>query len=98
MITEDTRETRESAKLDEILQQVSQHRIDFRVFQAELTGGEYDKSTARIPLLESTSKEHGKRITRLERFALMLVGAAGLLKVLAWGAASVSQVIEAVKR
>lgn len=89
----------ETSKLDTILEQLGEHRADFRAFSTEMVGGVngLEKPTGRIPVLESTSRDHGKRITRLERFALIVIGAVLLLRVLAWGAASISQVIQAFK-
>jgi hypothetical protein len=88
----------EMLKLDRILEQLGEHREDFKVMQAELLGGDgVEKPTARIPVLESQSKSHGKRIRRIENFILMLVGAAGLLKALSWGAESLSHVVEVLR-
>jgi len=88
----------ETQKLDEILEQLGEHRVEFRVLQAELLGGDgVEKPTARIPLLEKSVSGHEKRISRIEGIILMLVGAAGLLKALTWGAESFAHAIEVFK-
>lgn len=77
-----------------ILEQIHLHREDFRMFRTELLGGaEQDKPNGRIPLLEVASASHEKRIRRIEHFLAMLVGAAGLLKVLSWSAESIYHIV-----
>jgi hypothetical protein len=89
----------ETEKLDKILEQLGEHRADFRIMQAELLGADgVDKPTARIPRLEATQENHEKRIVRIERFILMLIGAAGLLKAFAWGAELLAHVFEVFRR
>ena len=85
----------ETAKLNEILEQVSEHRTEFRVFRTEILGGDgEEKPTGRLPRLEIQSADHEKRLIRIERVILMIMGAAGLLKALAWGADSVAHIVE----
>ena len=88
----------ETAKLDAILEQVGEHRVDFQIFRTQILGDpEDEKPTGRLPMLEARSHSHEKRITRLERLALMVVGAAGLLKLLAIGAESLAHIVEVFK-
>jgi hypothetical protein len=88
----------ETQKLDILLDQLAEHRTDFAVFRTEILGSaEDEKPTGRLPRLETRSDNHEKRIQRMERFVLMLLGAAGLLKALTWGAASLAHIIEVLR-
>lgn len=89
----------ETAKLDEILEALNEHRADFRVLKTELLGGdEADKPTGRIPRLEAVSRNHEKRIARIERVLIAVAGAILMLKGLSIGAESISQIIEVFHR
>lgn len=88
----------ETAKLDAILEQVAEHRTDFQIFRTQIFGDAQDeKPTGRLPMLEAGQKNHEKRIARLERAALMIVGAAGLLKLVALSADSLAHIVEVFK-
>lgn len=82
----------------QVLQSLNDFRGEFNVFVTKLLGDpDGDTPTGRIPLLEAASQSHEKRLTRIERGALMLVGAAGLLKVLAWSAESIHHILEILR-
>lgn len=81
-------------KLDAILEQLNDHRRDFDVFRTELLGSPTnEKSTGRIPMLEAKSADHERRIVRIERFILLIFGAALLLKAFAWAAESIAHIV-----
>lgn len=86
-------------KLDAILEQLNEHRTDFATFRTEVLGSPTDeKSTGRLPRLEAISADHERRIVRIERFILLILGAAGLLKALAWSADTVAHVVSILRR
>ncbi len=88
----------ETAKLDQLLTELSDHRADFRVFRTKILGdSEGESASGRLPRLEATSEIHEKRIRRIENFILMLIGAAALLKAFAWGAESIAHVFEVLR-
>lgn len=89
----------EESKLDEIKTIVSEMAADFRVFRTAIMGDdEGENPQGRLPRLELTVANHGRRITRIERAGLMVVGAALLLKCLAIGADSIAHIVEVFRR
>lgn len=83
------------AQEQQVLQSIEAFRGEFNVFVTQLLGApDQDKPNGRIPLLETASASHEKRITRIERVFLMFCGAAFLLKTMAWMADSVYHIAE----
>lgn len=89
----------ETQKLDMLIEQLAEHRTDFAVFRTEILGEPEggEKATGRIPTLEKRADNHDRRIRRLEGFILMVIGAATLLKAIAWSAESIARIIEVLR-
>ena len=56
-----------------------------------------EKPSGRIPALERKSVNHERRIRRIEGLILMLLGAVGLIKALAWGVDKIARVMQALR-
>jgi hypothetical protein len=88
----------ETQALQEIKAQLEEHRADFRVFATSIMGtDDGEVPSGRLPVLESKSTNHEKRITRIEHVLLMVAGAGILLKFLAMGVDSLAHVVQVLK-
>ena len=90
----------EASKLDEVLEQLSGLRDEFRVFLTAMLGSpdqDKEKPSGRIPALERKSANHERRLRRIEGIILMVLGAVGLIKALAWGADKIAHVMQVLR-
>jgi hypothetical protein len=88
----------ETAKLDEVLEQLSEHRSEFKVLCTELgVGGDVDKPRGRVPLLEKLVEGLDKRVRRLEVFFYMVAGGWALVTFVGKLAESAKNILEVLK-
>jgi hypothetical protein len=74
----------ESSALLELTSEVRELRADLRVFQTKLMGDDKSEDDqGRIPRIEATLIDYGRRIKRGERFGWAARGAAWILGVIA---------------